>query len=122
MVSRLCKIESARGHTDLYKPSREYVCLFTLHYISAYNHSFVEHIVKVFFRLTRLHIFFFFFFISDVEANYIFCSILSSLSLSLSFPPSSLTQLHTPRLSKKQAGCRLSLLSAPSVMQYGPLA
>lgn len=89
--------------------------MFTLHYISAYNHSFVEHIVKVFFRLTRLHIFSFFL-VSDVEANYIFCSILSSLS------HSSLTQLHTPRLSKKQAGCRLSLLSAPSVMQYGPLA
>lgn len=48
------------------------------------------------------------------------CSILPSLTLSLPFH--SLTQLHTPCLSKKQVGCRLSLLSTPSVMQYGPLA
>ena len=83
------------------------------------QHSLVEHIVKnvLSFNWTP-----YLFSTSDVEANHIFGSILSSLSLSLSFPPSSLTQLHTPRLSKKQAGCRLSLLSAPSVMQYGPLA
>jgi len=53
-----------------------------------YNHSLVEHIAKVLFRLTRVHISFF---ISDVEANYIFGSILSSLSHSPSLPLLSLS-------------------------------
>lgn len=94
-----------------------YICTFAPHDTPAYNHSWVEHIVKVFFRLTRLHIVF-----HQRCGGKLHFPFYSFFSHSLFFPPSSLTQLHVPCLSKKQAGCRLSLLSAPSVMQYGPLA